>query len=468
MEKATRKCAAHGVTIQYTEEPTFALVLVSAVMARTHECEFSKEIFINSTSCCSRENYSITFLLAATPAGAIPCGVLITKEQSTNAFLTGFTLYRNLLSSLGSSFCNQNYPTVIVTDTCAADAAKTVWPESISLLCISHVLQNVLRWLLDGSHGIPKEDQRNFMSSFQTILYATDESEAEIAFIVALEDGQKYPKWQEYLRSQWSAKEKWCLAYRIGVTCPTEIPVRIFRENIVDRVKGYNLIALLEFLATTLDVFYQRKLREFYTSNRKHDRYLDSVLKRAEGITPVKMDEFSFQVDSQTVPGIVYVVDSRSGLCDCKAGQLGNFCEHFAAVYDAEFNQMPPVTMQCRREIAYVAVGSGVEALPKEFLSDELTVKEEVLICSSPADNEIAEHNSETEPFGSNDVVDVNDDSDSAASGAARFPYLLQLLKKQDAQFGSSEEGISKFIARLEKIRSARQWESFLHSAGKW
>lgn len=102
--KAIKNYSSQGVTIKYTEEP-FALVLVSAMMARIHECEFSKCIlFMDTTACCDSENYSITFLLTATPAGAVPCRVLITKEQSMGIFLTGFTLYQNLVSSLGEVY----------------------------------------------------------------------------------------------------------------------------------------------------------------------------------------------------------------------------------------------------------------------------------------------------------------------------------------------------------------------------
>ncbi|XP_065217359.1 uncharacterized protein LOC135843411 [Planococcus citri] len=535
LEKAITHHSSQGIKIQYCEEP-FTLVLISPMMARTHECEFSKRIlFIDSTSCCDSENYSITFLLSATPAGAVPCGVLITKQQTMDAFTTGFTLLKNMMASLGGSFFKQEFPNVIMTDNCAAEigAAKIVWPESILLLCIFHVLQYVLRWLQDGSHGIPKDRQRDFISCFQTILYCTDENEAENAFIAALEIGHEFPQWQEYLTHQYSIKEKWCLAFRkifwidafiaaleighefpqwqeylthqysikekwclafrVGVTNHhtnnfAEISIRIFKENILDRVKAYNLIALLEFLATTLDTFYKRKLREFYTSrDRKNDRFLHVVLKRAEGITPVKIDEFTFHVASQTVPGTTYTVDSRSGLCTCKGGQVGKFCKHSAAVYnhfDVGFNHMPSVTMECRREVAYVAIGSKIDTLPKEYFLplhvNELTEKERALIRSSLPESESTESNSvETSvlvppPQSMNNIneVDTNDNrdvlaSESEAQSTSTFSDFLNLLQKLDDKFGSSKEGIRKAIARAGKCTSPGQWETALHTFGK-
>lgn len=101
LEKAIVNYSSQGVTIKFAKDP-FALVLVWAMIARTRECEFSKNIlFIDSTSCFDSENYSITFLLTATSIGAVPCDIFNTKKQSKDAFLDGFKLYRNVISSLG-------------------------------------------------------------------------------------------------------------------------------------------------------------------------------------------------------------------------------------------------------------------------------------------------------------------------------------------------------------------------------
>lgn len=78
---------------------------------------------------------------------------------------------------------------------------------------------------------------------------------------------------------------------------------------------------------------------------------------------PVKIDEFTFQVESTTVPGITNIVDGRSGLCECKAGQVGKFCKHSAAVhkhFEVGVNQMPSVTMQCRAELALARILSSI------------------------------------------------------------------------------------------------------------
>lgn len=106
------------------------------------------------------------------------------------------------------------------------------------------------------------------------------------------------------------------------------------KENILDHVKAHNLIVLLEFFATILDTFYKQKLRKFYTSrDRKSVQLLHSVLKRVEGIIPVKMDEFTFKVESQLFRISCYTVDSRNGLGNYKAGQVSKFCKHSAVVY---------------------------------------------------------------------------------------------------------------------------------------
>jgi len=59
-------------------------------MKRAHELETSKDIvFVDSTSSCDYENYSVTFLLTTCPAGAVPLGAIITKSQSEEEFIGG-------------------------------------------------------------------------------------------------------------------------------------------------------------------------------------------------------------------------------------------------------------------------------------------------------------------------------------------------------------------------------------------
>ncbi|KFM75475.1 hypothetical protein X975_06891, partial [Stegodyphus mimosarum] len=81
------------------------------------------------------------------------------------------------------------------------------------------------------------------MRQFQKILYSTDKEEAKEAYESALEAGKFYPVWQLRLQEYWNIRNMWCLAWR-ETTCRghhtnnfTEVAVRIFKDNVLSRVK---------------------------------------------------------------------------------------------------------------------------------------------------------------------------------------------------------------------------------------
>ncbi|XP_065218332.1 uncharacterized protein LOC135844139 isoform X2 [Planococcus citri] len=427
LDKRIAMYAADDIIIKYETDP-FALIIVTPIMQRIHQCDFSRKIlFIDTTSCCDHENYAITFLLSATPCGAVPCGVIITKDQTMNSFENAFKILQQaIVEKLGSSFFNQNYANVIMTDNCAAEigAAKAIWPDSVLLLCIFHVLQYVLRWLQDANHKIEKAHQGDLMSTFQTILYSTDIKEADDAYESAMAIGSSYPGWQSYLQDQYAMKEKWCLAYRVGLTAHhtnnfAEISIRLFKENVLDRVKAYNLVALLDFIVTTMEVFYKRKLREFYNSrDRRKHLYLQEIFRRAEYIQRediVKINEHTYEVPSQNIAGTIYTVDSEKATCNCKGGVMETENELRDNIVNLDHAEMASV-------------------------------------------NSAVEENANLEK--ANDVEDEE----------YNFADLLDLLHQLNGKFGladMSQQGVKKFICRLRKIRSSGQWVSFLHTAAK-
>lgn len=139
------------------------------------------------------------------------------------------------------------------------NAIETVWPQSINLLCIFHVLQYVWKWLCDKEHNILKDDRKNLMTNFVIIVYCTREDEAENAFETAKVLGEKYDKWVQYLEQQWAIKEKWCFAYRHHITKGdntnnyAEATIRIFKDLVLERCKTFNLVSLVDAVVVTMD-----------------------------------------------------------------------------------------------------------------------------------------------------------------------------------------------------------------------
>lgn len=148
-----------------------------------------------------------------------------------------------------------------MSDKCKAlmNAFETVWPLSIHLLCVFHVLQYIWKWINDSSNKIESTDKKNLMTNFVMILYSIHKNEAEDAYESARVLGQKYSDWVTYLGEQWMIKEKWCAAYRHRITRGNhtnnyaEVSIRIFKDLVLERFKTFNLISLVDSVVNVMD-----------------------------------------------------------------------------------------------------------------------------------------------------------------------------------------------------------------------
>lgn len=241
----------HQVTIKYQEKP-FVILILTPIMKRCHSLlpSCKSVVFVDTTSACDAENHSLTFLLAPCAIGAVPIGVIITQDQTQNSYTAGFSF---LAQEMREGFGKQGYPDVFITDNSEAEinALKSVWPKSSHFLCIFHVAQAVWRWLCDSNHLVSKEDRSGLMNRFRKVLYSHSVTEAGTEFEGVFDE--RYPLWNNYMRSYWSFKEKWCLAWRNHrvrgnhTNNYAEVSIRIFKDNILSRMKAYNCIALVDF-----------------------------------------------------------------------------------------------------------------------------------------------------------------------------------------------------------------------------
>jgi hypothetical protein len=130
-----------GARIALREDP-FCVAVMTPIMSRTHLAECSAGVcFVDSTASCDADNHVITFLLTATPAGAVPVGFIITDSASQVSYTAGFRLLQSILPT--PSFGGTNYPHVFITDDSDAErnAINTCWPESVLRLCFTFCRQ---------------------------------------------------------------------------------------------------------------------------------------------------------------------------------------------------------------------------------------------------------------------------------------------------------------------------------------
>ena len=151
-------------------------------------------------------NLKVFMMCTQSVAGALPCGILITSDEKESTLKLGFLLLKSSLPE--NAFHGRGPdvgPEVILTDNCKEErkALNTVWPSSTLLLCIFHILQQLLRWLHDKSHSISQADRPYILSLFKQTLYSESGKIFEDFYSELLNDGRcnRYANLIRYLET---------------------------------------------------------------------------------------------------------------------------------------------------------------------------------------------------------------------------------------------------------------------------
>lgn len=459
-------------------------------MQRAHELEFFKDIvFADSTASCDAAGHSVTFILTPCAVGAVPLAVLITKGQSEEEYTAAFLLLKN---NLKCSFGGQQYPKVIITDDSYAErnALKFVWPQSKLFLCKFHVLQSMWRWVLEKKHNIEANDRRILYTNFRNILISEDVENANKFYSMCIgkflpqnEDEEsmvniieKYPQWVCYIESYWERKNEWCLVYRDATLHGhqtnnfAEISVRLFKDIVLSRNKAYNVIALIDFVITCMEEYYQKRIRNFANGRNAEPRLiLRNLLRKAGNVKKddiIYLGQKIYKVPSMTKQGESYTVDGDYGACTCYVGKLGKFCKHQASVYfhyDDKLVNAPALTMESRYLMAKLAFGD--DAPPISFYAPLVESSNEIrektnLTSDSMHNDPIAPTNYPTY----SKIFEKPDHGDEKS--VEDLQELFSLMKQHHTTFGTSSASKKKIMQRLKAIKTKTSWETFLCTAG--
>lgn len=468
-----------GHSVKFVENP-FAVVILTPLMKRAHNIKSAKDIvFVDSTSSCDTEQHTITFFLTPCPAGAAPLGIVITKGQSYESYKAGFQLFKDSLVDL-PAFGNQSYPKIFMTDNSDAEtkALKFVWPESENALCKFHINQAVWRWLCEGKNALVEERQQ-LMYSFQRIMHANlADVEKEYENALSITENEK---WISYLSSYWQFKEKWILAYRDSTIhghhtnnfC--EVCVRIFKDNVLSRVRVYNVVALIDFCCSPLEQFYVRKFKDFSNFRMSKARlFLSKTMRKSEYIKEddiTKLSDNIFIILSQK-SNTTYTVDANLGVCTCPEGQFGRFCKHEAAIYkhyDIQGINFPPVTQKHRYEMAFLATGD--KTLNEDFYqplqpsihqNNPLNLTGFLLSDSVENQQPTDAHLYNTNTIA---VTEANTEENDVDTEALK-EKAIELFANKLSTITHTHDDLLKFVKRLEKTNTEGQLASFLCTAG--
>ena len=306
-------------------------------------------------------------------SGAVPIGVLIHANQSTENYQKG-------LEELKIMWCKYNIDIeCFVTDDSKSlkGALNNVWPEVIQLLCQYHVAAAVWNWLFVPAHKVSALERVKCIKHFRLIMYAPSKVLCEQAFrdaILLFADLQQFVK---YLTEYFTRKKEWCFSYRMNVLNRShntnnlaETNFRLLKDTILGRLKAPNSIALLSYICFEFDEYYSRRLTDVafgrgMTKNKLYQQVAAKAKLLIDNQSAIfqRLDDDVFSVPASDAKS-TYIVHITLGTCSCVDGCQGKFCKHQCAVgilYDKEFMNSPILSANDKADLFYVANASRLE-----------------------------------------------------------------------------------------------------------
>lgn len=387
----------------------FILSIVTPLMLRVHKkIKTSGElVFFDSSGGMEEFNLRVFIMVTHTPIGALPLGIIITSDETTETLVSAFELFRSSLPEYAFYGKGVKGPLVIMTDNCSElhDALRAVWESAVLLLCIFHIMQQVWRWLFERKHNIKSQDRPEIMSLFKKLVYAQSEEEAEDIYEVMLDSVQSYRNLVLYIQELYDIKERWCIAFRRDLIIRgnytnnyVEAQILVLKDNVLNRTKEVNINGLVDKLFDDFDEHYKAKLISACNSRFEgiySSRFKGRSKSKGSGVgyqlppfeqhqeiktRITKTDGGFYLVPSFTCNDKMYTVDMDMGMCECSVGCDGSACKHqyFVWLYHHEKsnNFVPYMDAEMRREYCYIALGevlpdSYFEGLHDQVLMDE-------------------------------------------------------------------------------------------------
>ncbi|KAE8738726.1 hypothetical protein FOCC_FOCC015792 [Frankliniella occidentalis] len=373
----------------HEDEENWAVLVVTPIAKRAQKLSQAGEIiFVDSTSSVEFSQSTLTVVLTATPAGAVPIAILIHDGQSGASYRKAFNL---LKTHQPKCFGGKDAPDIFMTDHSDAEkgALKLVWPSALQYLCHFHVAQSEWRWLLKSENGIAANERQGLMQILKDIMYAQCTEELEEA-LAKLSDCSS-EKYKKHVDSELlNIKEEWVKMFRADVINRghdtnnyAEACIRVLKDIILSRTKAYNVTAMVDFIVKVWETYFESKLL-YFAYGRKAAPYL-KYKRLSERMPPgtadkiQKIDSNMYMVPSgnQETSDLFYEVDVSIGWCSCPSGRHGAFCKHQALIhktYGGVFPNVPPIDAKGRYSLARLAFEISDCPPPSFFLSIDETV----------------------------------------------------------------------------------------------
>jgi hypothetical protein len=183
-----------------------------------------------------------------------------------------------------------------------------------------------------------------------------------------------------HLRSLYERRSEWALC------CREELPVRgnntnnlcesamrVMKDKVLHRTKAFNVLQLIDFIVTRLEVHYQCRLVDV-ANNRLDVSRTSRVIasNSAIDITSIKkLENDTYEVPSEKSPEVTYTVNMSVGCCTCYVGHTGGPCKHQSAVvmaFKIQTWNFLPIADASMRQTFYI-IATGDKTAPVEWFA---------------------------------------------------------------------------------------------------
>lgn len=254
---------------------------------------------------------------------------------------------------------------------------EATYPGIKVFWCSFHCIQAAGRNIRDKDRNISAKNQAEMTQLFKEAQTAVEKKKASDSFnklISRCKAMNEHRMAKYFLDTFGRDQEKWFFSFHTFINRGqstnnySESHMLTLKSNILERLRSYNVVALLDYIIDRMDNVYVHRLEKFSSGEissriREINSHMDQISGAAQSIpsryvigTPPVV-----QVRSTSYAGVKYDVDLDKCSCTCVAGYTGKCCKHLfraSQVFKLPLHYLREYSQHSRYEAAALAFGS--------------------------------------------------------------------------------------------------------------
>ncbi|XP_011668590.1 uncharacterized protein LOC763223 [Strongylocentrotus purpuratus] len=376
-----------------TGEGHAVVVICSASMQRVHEFwPTSKELcYLDTFEGLERQNWRVTVLLTPSPIGELPLGILMSSSGSSETLSLGLQLLHKLLPKFSYYERGHSGPSVVITREDAEEqlTLHKVYPTAELLVNPQALIQSAKDWLWNPVNSVSKADRQELLRHLRAVIEARTPDDLNSIYELARQDAENrtHLDFVEFLDNLYERREMWSLALKSSPALLNNRvlgTVKVPMEKILQKVKGYNILRLVDDLLNRLGPYYERKLIDAGNNGSERVTFASYPTDLLGPETTVKkVNEIDYEVLVDTSDGqnlTCFHINMEHGLCSCHDEQGRIPCLHQMAVFK-KFGKNSGTFFPTELRSLFTKIATGKET-QDDVWYQPLTVSREVQITS--------------------------------------------------------------------------------------